>query len=206
MRRTKIGEQLADRFFAGRTFGQLRRAERSAQREFSSAHHAPAFAQFVFVSRHDSMWKKWRECQIALRRQYRYAKPMKTVCASNKPSATHSSNFTETSASMIPADANHLELFDPMIQHEPSEGKIHNRLRTKNKRAFAELAFRFSSTEESIEWWNYFFVHQNMRSRPVRFSYERGIQSSRRSNCGEKRSTCSSRVVPKGGPSVSGIR
>ena len=43
--------------------------------------------------------------------------------------------------------------------------------------------------------------HQNIRSLPSRFGYERGGQSASKSKCGENLSSCSARVVGHGGPS-----
>src|ERR1035437_1956746 len=45
--------------------------------------------------------------------------------------------------------------------------------------------------------------HQNIRSLPSRFGYERGVQSASKSKCGENLSSCSARVVGNGGPSGS---
>jgi len=62
------------------------------------------------------------------------------------------------------------------------------------------------SSTRSAKNADYVLAHQSISSRPVRFGYERGTHSFISRKCGEKRVTTSSRVVPKGGPSVSGIK
>lgn len=53
--RAEVGEDLADRLFAGRALGQCRRAERSAQGEVAATSGASSVAKFVFVERHFRM-------------------------------------------------------------------------------------------------------------------------------------------------------
>lgn len=53
-RRVETGNDFAHRLFAGRAFGQLRRAQRPAQREPPAAHLALASTQLVLVKRHTS--------------------------------------------------------------------------------------------------------------------------------------------------------
>src|SRR5207237_8589422 len=48
--------------------------------------------------------------------------------------------------------------------------------------------------------------HQSISSSPVRLGYDRGTHSLNNSRWGEKRCHNSSRVVPNGGPSRSGIK
>jgi hypothetical protein len=53
VRRTETGKDFAHRLFARRTIRERLGRKRAVQGEFSAAHLAVAFAQFVFVKRHE---------------------------------------------------------------------------------------------------------------------------------------------------------
>lgn len=53
LRRTETGDDFADRLFAGRTIRKWSGGKGTVQREFSAADLAAAFAQFIFVKRHE---------------------------------------------------------------------------------------------------------------------------------------------------------